>query len=35
MKGVRYLFHVAADYRFWARDPAVISRTNVEGTLNL
>ena len=21
MKGVRYLFHVAADYRLWARDP--------------
>ena len=35
MKGVRYLFHVAADYRFWARDPAAISRANVEGTLNL
>src|SRR5258708_20008793 len=35
MKGVRYLFHVAADYRLWARDPAVISRANVEGTLNL
>src|ERR1700758_2374881 len=28
MKGVRYLFHVAADYRFWARDPAAISRAN-------
>ena len=35
MKGVRYLFHVAADYRLWARDPAAISRANVEGTLNL
>ena len=21
MDGVRYLFHVAADYRLWARDP--------------
>src|SRR5260370_35984460 len=35
MKGVRYLFHVAADYRLWARDPATISRANLEGTLNL
>src|SRR3974390_601848 len=29
---VRYLFHVAADYRLWARDPAELTRTNVEGT---
>jgi len=35
MQGVRYLFHVAADYRFWARDPSVILRANVEGTRNL
>jgi dihydroflavonol-4-reductase len=35
MKDVRYLFHVAADYRLWARDPSVIVRANVEGTLNL
>ena len=32
LEGVRYLFHVAADYRFWARDPSVILRVNVEGT---
>ncbi|MBL6615004.1 MAG: NAD-dependent epimerase/dehydratase family protein [Reyranella sp.] len=32
---VRYLFHVAADYRLWARDPSEIIRANVEGTLNL
>jgi len=31
-KGVRCLFHVAADYRLWARDPADIRRANVEGT---
>ena len=31
MAGVRYLFHVAADYRLWARDPSEIFRTNVEG----
>jgi dihydroflavonol-4-reductase len=32
MTGVRYLFHVAADYRLWARHPDDIVRTNVEGT---
>jgi dihydroflavonol-4-reductase len=32
VKGVRYVFHVAADYRLWARDPEQIVRTNVEGT---
>src|SRR5262245_5351464 len=35
LRGVRYLFHVAADYRLWARDPSEIIRANVEGTLNL
>ena len=35
MQGVRYLFHVAADYRFWARDPSVILRVNVDGTRSL
>jgi dihydroflavonol-4-reductase len=32
MNGVRYLFHVAADYRLWARDPDEIVRNNLEGT---
>ncbi|MDN7183731.1 NAD-dependent epimerase/dehydratase family protein [Caballeronia sp. SEWSISQ10-4 2] len=32
MKGVRYLLHVAADYRIWARDPGEIERANLEGT---
>lgn len=32
MKGARYLFHVAADYRLWARNPGDLYRTNVEGT---
>jgi dihydroflavonol-4-reductase len=32
MAGVRYLFHVAADYRLWARNPGDIVKTNVEGT---
>ncbi|MEI9889646.1 MAG: NAD-dependent epimerase/dehydratase family protein [Caulobacteraceae bacterium] len=31
-RGARYLFHVAADYRIWARDPDEIVRTNREGT---
>jgi dihydroflavonol-4-reductase len=30
--GARYLFHVAADYRLWARDPDEIVRNNLEGT---
>ena len=29
---IRYLFHVAADYRLWARDPREISAVNVSGT---
>jgi dihydroflavonol-4-reductase len=32
MTGITDLFHVAADYRLWARDPHDIIRTNVEGT---
>ncbi len=32
LDGVRWLFHVAADYRLWARDPGDIVRANVEGT---
>jgi dihydroflavonol-4-reductase len=35
MVGMRYLFHVAADYRLWARDPGEIFASNVEGTRNL
>lgn len=31
LDGVRYLFHVAADYRLWARDPMEIARNNLEG----
>lgn len=30
--GCRYLFHVAADYRLWVREPAAMFRSNVEGT---
>lgn len=32
MIGVRYVFHVAADYRLWAPDPREIIATNVDGT---
>ncbi|HUB63945.1 MAG TPA: hopanoid-associated sugar epimerase [Methylocella sp.] len=32
MAGVRFLFHVAADYRLWARKPEEILWTNREGT---
>jgi dihydroflavonol-4-reductase len=32
MAGVRYLFHVAADYRMWARNPDELMQTNVAGT---
>ncbi len=35
MQGVRRVFHVAADYRLWARDPQEIYRSNVEGTRSL
>ena len=31
MNGARYLFHVAADYRLWARDPGEIERNNLQG----
>jgi dihydroflavonol-4-reductase len=32
LKDARYLFHVAADYRLWARDREEIVRNNREGT---
>lgn len=32
MQGVRYLFHVAADYRIWAPDPEEIVRNNLSST---
>jgi len=32
MKGARYLFHVAADYRLWARDPNEIVENNMRST---
>ncbi|HLH50659.1 MAG TPA: hopanoid-associated sugar epimerase [Roseiarcus sp.] len=32
MRGARFLFHVAADYRLWALNPQDIVAANVEGT---
>jgi dihydroflavonol-4-reductase len=31
LSGVQFLFHVAADYRLWARDPGEIERNNLLG----
>jgi dihydroflavonol-4-reductase len=31
MTGVRQLYHVAADYRLWARDPGELRRANLSG----
>ncbi|KVE43500.1 hopanoid-associated sugar epimerase [Burkholderia sp. BDU5] len=33
LRGVRYLLHVAADYRLWAPDPLEIERANLEGAV--
>jgi dihydroflavonol-4-reductase len=35
LRGCQGLFHVAADYRLWARDPHAIHVTNVRGTHNI
>jgi dihydroflavonol-4-reductase len=32
MQGCDFVFHVAADYRIWVRDPDKMYRANVEGT---
>src|SRR5277367_7037345 len=32
MAGCDVVFHVAADYRLWVRDPEEMYRANVEGT---
>jgi ornithine--oxo-acid transaminase len=33
--GARYVFHLAAIYRFWAREPRIFHQINVGGTLNV
>ncbi len=34
-RGCSAVFHVAADYRLWALDPAPMYRTNVDGSVNV
>lgn len=33
--GCGVVFHIAADYRLWAKDPSELYRSNVDGTRNL
>ena len=35
VQGCEAVFHVAAAYTFWSRHPAMVSRTNVQGTVNV
>ena len=35
VQGCEAVFHVAAAYTFWSKNPEEVSRTNVEGTLNV
>jgi dihydroflavonol-4-reductase len=35
MAGAQAVFHVAADYRLWAKDPREIYESNVTGTVNV
>jgi len=35
LEGVRRVFHVAADYRLWAKNPSELYQNNVAGTQNL
>jgi len=35
LKGCTGLFHVAADYRLWTRDPAAMFRANVDGSRDI
>ena len=35
VSGCRAVFHVAALYRFWARDPSAFYAINVDGTRNV
>ncbi len=34
-RGCRVVYHVAADYRLWSKDPQDLYRSNVEGTRNI
>lgn len=35
LRGCRYLYHLAADYRIWVPDPETMYRINVQGTRNI
>lgn len=35
LKGCRHLYHVAAHYALWAKDPSIFYEVNVTGTVNL
>lgn len=35
LAGCSRMFHVAADYRLWSRDPSQLYRANVQGTRNI
>src|SRR5262249_40999130 len=35
VRGCQTVFHVAADYRLWARRPRELYQSNVEGTANM
>src|SRR5579883_221474 len=35
MAGCEFVFHVAADYRLWSRNPQELYDSNVEGTGNI
>src|ERR1039457_7668039 len=35
LSGCEVVFHVAADYRLWVRDPGQMYRSNVEGTRSI
>ncbi len=35
VRGAASLYHVAADYRFWAKDPRQLYQTNVDGSRSL
>ena len=35
MQGCRFVYHVAADYRLWTRQPRELYESNVDGTVNV
>ncbi len=35
LNGIETLYHCAADYRLWAKDPQELARVNVAGTQNV